>query len=479
MSQDQLPHPESEQPQSSPTAQPGEAQSGEKESSANPIDAAQINADAVRLDPTGPGYVRADPFTTDRFEADQDDQFEADPFDELEAAPDQRPLIDVTSTQVPSSQSDRSFNSVIQSLQQTWARSLPILKTQSDRILKQAIQTAESVVARLKTLVSQLPTQPKSVDPRSPRKRYIEDVWGSSSASSPPSTSSTLSAEVAERIAALIIKLRPYGEMLRDKGRSLIEKIPLEKIQPLLDKASPALEQARSFLEVALEKSRPVLATIQTKSQPVLDTIQARWRSALPKMRSRLPMALNQQLSDRALTRVAIGLAVVLVWIGSGLLTGNPAATLPSSTVASRSAPPPTFVPIQKPLPAVAPTAALDVVASPLPAVPEPLPNLNLTPHQSLIAAIQDQVAEVTNRYADGLIQATQANFRSGILMVKLGSGWYTLSQGQQDSLTSDMLKRSRELDFRKLEITDPENMLLARSPVVGDKMVVLRRDSL
>jgi len=45
--------------------------------------------------------------------------------------------------------------------------------------------------------------------------------------------------------------------------------------------------------------------------------------------------------------------------------------------------------------------------------VPTPTPTLELTPEQNLIASIENQVAEITDRYADGLIQSIQANFQS------------------------------------------------------------------
>jgi len=40
------------------------------------------------------------------------------------------------------------------------------------------------------------------------------------------------------------------------------------------------------------------------------------------------------------------------------------------------------------------------------------------------------------------------------------------------------MLERSRELDFSQLEITDPEGTLLAHSPVVGNDMVIWKRQN-
>jgi ABC-type molybdenum transport system ATPase subunit/photorepair protein PhrA len=52
----------------------------------------------------------------------------------------------------------------------------------------------------------------------------------------------------------------------------------------------------------------------------------------------------------------------------------------------------------------------------------------------------------------------------------------YELSGDRQNKLADEMLKRAQELDFSKLEITDIQGTLLARSPVVGPNMIILQR---
>jgi hypothetical protein len=61
---------------------------------------------------------------------------------------------------------------------------------------------------------------------------------------------------------------------------------------------------------------------------------------------------------------------------------------------------------------------------------------------------------------------------------VKVGNGWYDLAPAQQDKLANDLLKRAKQLDFSKLELTSPDNTLLARSPVVGTEMIIMQRSS-
>ena len=92
-----------------------------------------------------------------------------------------------------------------------------------------------------------------------------------------------------------------------------------------------------------------------------------------------------------------------------------------------------------------------------------------------MIAAIQDQVAEISDRYASGLIGSVQANFRDSQLTVRVGEGWYSLMGDRQSHLADDLLQRSLELDFNKLEIRDATDELVARSPVVGSHMVILQ----
>ena len=74
------------------------------------------------------------------------------------------------------------------------------------------------------------------------------------------------------------------------------------------------------------------------------------------------------------------------------------------------------------------------------------------------------------------MIQSIQVNFEGSSLTVKVGSDWYNLKSSEQDKLAAQMLERSRELDFSHLEITAPQGTLLARSPVVGKDMIILKR---
>lgn len=242
------------------------------------------------------------------------------------------------------------------------------------------------------------------------------------------------------------------------------------------------------------------------------------WQGVLPTIRGVLPGSINEWLSsDRALTGAIAGILVVVLWTAISLFSSQPPETVaivpPSTTAPAKPKPtpespkpqpkkvpevkvipPPAAKPAPTPTPKAAPAKPITEFPKPTPApsaspVPTPVvspspapkpppapPPLKLTPEQTLIARIQDQVAEVSDQYVSGLIQSVQANFRASRLTVKVGDGWYTLMAPQQDSLANDVLKRAQQLNFIKLEIVDANGSLLARSPVIGSEMVVLKR---
>ena len=234
-----------------------------------------------------------------------------------------------------------------------------------------------------------------------------------------------------------------------------------------------------------------------TTKEPSLNKLQMGWSAVLARIRSVLPENLSSKLPDIALTGIIAGIAVIVVWTSSALLPDKPSevANVPSSepVPTANETTPPEPVPTAnvttppEPMPtanettppeltAPAEPQPIEIAPPPPEPVPTPTPTLELTPEQNLIASIENQVAEITDRYADGLIQSIQANFQGSRLAIKVGDDWYNLKPSQQDKLAAQMLERAREFDFSHLEITDPEGTLLARSPVVGTDMVILKR---
>lgn len=235
-----------------------------------------------------------------------------------------------------------------------------------------------------------------------------------------------------------------------------------------------------------------------------LPRLQAGWQGLLQKVRSLLPASLNDKLPDWSLSGAIASIPIFFLWITLSLLPGKPPEVAPVNPVAVAPVVTPSAIAVNPkvevtPIPiAISPptpvaTTTPKVVTTPPPGITAPAeltapksaqpiklappPAPVLTPEQSLVATIQKQVAEVTSQYAaNGLIQSIQANFPSSRLQVKVTNGWYELSSEQQDKLATEMFGRAKELDFSKLEIADLGGNLLARSPVVGTKMVILQR---
>jgi len=264
----------------------------------------------------------------------------------------------------------------------------------------------------------------------------------------------------------------------------------LEGIVAKLEPDTPSQTSSSTSAQIGT-----IITNLWEKIRPWLPRLQAGWQGLLQKVRSLLPASLNDKLPDWGLSGAIASLAVFFLWITLSLLPGKPpqVAQVTPVVVAPMATPAPIAVtpkvsgtPIAMSTPKVVATptptpgriapAELTAPKSAQPIKIAPPPAPILTPEQSLVATIQNQVAEVTSQYANGLIQSIQANFPSSRLQVKVTNGWYKLSSEQQDKLATEMLGRAKELDFSKLEIADLDGNLLARSPVVGAKMVILQR---
>lgn len=130
------------------------------------------------------------------------------------------------------------------------------------------------------------------------------------------------------------------------------------------------------------------------------------------------------------------------------------------------------------PVPTPEPTATETPIAEEIPeTAPTPTPEfIPLTPEQTLIAAIENKVTQVSNNTFSGIVKSIKANFRSSSLIVTISDDWYTLKKSQQDKLVAEMFQRSQELDFTHLEIFDSKEQLVARNPVVGNEMIIFQR---
>jgi hypothetical protein len=254
-------------------------------------------------------------------------------------------------------------------------------------------------------------------------------------------------------------------------------------------------ERALDDENSSLPQTRPVASPVNTPSDeswlteeevegldrflPTFSGLQKWWDGVLVGIRKFLPRKVNNNLSDWGLTSF-LAILVVIALISSVLLLPiNPpefpkeiAENLINQLDDTEEFPPDLSSPdaIANPLELVAPEPAQPIELNEPPALP-------LTPEQSLIGAIQQEVKDLTIQYPDGLILAIAPNFLASQLTVTLGSDWYELSPQRQDNFADAIWQRSQKLAFRKLNLLGPTGGLLARNPVVGDQVIVLERE--
>ncbi|MDP5337761.1 MAG: hypothetical protein NWQ28_04195 [Nodularia sp. (in: cyanobacteria)] len=224
--------------------------------------------------------------------------------------------------------------------------------------------------------------------------------------------------------------------------------------------------------------------------------LETQWNRFLRQVRLFIPSSVSNNLSDTVLTGILAVITVVVFWSTATVFTQKqtevatvpPVEELPAPTPTITippefTAPEPEAMP--EPTPEAIPEAIPEPEPEPIPeATPEPEPEpepeltpiIKLTPEESLIAAIENQVAEISDRFASGLIQSIQANFRTSNLTVKINDDWYTLPESEQNQLAAEILQRSQELDFTHLELIDSQDKLIARNPVIGNEMIIFQK---
>ena len=191
------------------------------------------------------------------------------------------------------------------------------------------------------------------------------------------------------------------------------------------------------------------------------------WRKVLRWVRSQLPSTWQRRLSDAVMTAIALGLLVLF------LSLWNPLGREQATTAAEQSAPPQSLA--ESPQNSPERSSMEDKTLDPAPATGlAPLPEA--APEQSLIADIQDQVSNISRTYAAGLIQSVEVNLPENRLIIHLGENWYGLLNEQQNQVSQSIFEQVRQLDFKTLQFRDPDGVVVARNPVVGNNMVILHR---
>ncbi len=318
-----------------------------------------------------------------------------------------------------------------------------------------------------------------------------------SAAKSAPTGSKTQNASSAvpknQRIKALMASIGNLGK----KEKKLAAEPPLQPQKPIAPTASDSATATPPAVAAEVNSVPPKVA-VKVEKKPVsqrtegsfLEKVVVLWQSIVRLVRSLLPPSANEKLSDPILNAALAAILIVAVGLTFNSFSAKPPQKVAKVPLPAAQQSPPTFGDFVEPgtpksPEAIAPSAPIstkfksklpDLVAPEKPQPVEIIPPPPLTPEQSLIAAIQNQVTEIKNRLGGGLVESVQANFSSSILTVKVAEDWYKLSEVEQNQLAAKMWKEANSLDFSKLEIANKEGNLIARSPVVGSEMIILDR---
>ncbi|EFA72138.1 conserved hypothetical protein [Raphidiopsis brookii D9] len=104
-----------------------------------------------------------------------------------------------------------------------------------------------------------------------------------------------------------------------------------------------------------------------------------------------------------------------------------------------------------------------------------------LIPQQEVTGFIEKQLKEITatniitkdkQRIEVEIVQSIKTNFRISEIVIKTTEAWYKLESSQKEKLAAKILKSCQEMDLIHVKILNAQNQLIARSPVVGTKMV-------
>ncbi len=209
--------------------------------------------------------------------------------------------------------------------------------------------------------------------------------------------------------------------------------------------STPKMESEVSSTTLLTNFSKAATRTLT----PILKQLWRLWLRLLAVLRDRLFPDSLKTLSDITLTTFAAILLVGFLWLTSAITSGG------SPSVAQE-------MPTKPSSPAGSAPAASTRAKSP--------------PSKKRLVEIQNQVSELTDDYAEGMVKAVQVSFGSERLIVNLGNDWYRLDEAQQNRLAQDILSRTKQLDFSKLDIFDQDDIRIGRNPVVGDDMIIFSR---
>ena len=315
------------------------------------------------------------------------------------------------------------------------------------------------------------------------------------------------------------VKVQP---ILKEKGTQFL-LIANRFTNNFLDNTGPTL--TNQAIAKIPDSTKTKIAEQKAKLQPTLDKLQPvwdkaivpgwqkvvvpNWNKGIKLLKQRLPANL-QELTERFLTVAVITAVAVIYWFFSSLTSGKPAVAkqppISAKPVLTRPAPQrmtqrpmvqpsvapaptikPTIQPSMAPAPAMKPTV---VAAQPIIPVPQPKVAAAIEPPVIVakpvattepsidLAEIQAKLSSAVADLGEGLVDSVKTANANRQLKVALGSGWDSLGGAEQQEVAQKLWGRSQKLDFKRMELFNGNNTLVARSPVVGTKVIMLQKST-
>jgi hypothetical protein len=299
---------------------------------------------------------------------------------------------------------------------------------------------------------------------------------------------------------ALLLANRFTNDFLDNTGPKLfngaIAKVP--------ESAKVKVEAQKVKLQPTLNKLQPVWekAVVPFWQKVVVPN----WNKGIRLLKQQLPANL-QELTERFLTVAVITTLLVIYWFFSSLTSSKPAVAKPpavsSKPVLTRPVPQrvtqrpiaqpsvapapsirPTVQPSVAPVPAVKPTVVAKPIAPVLPKVATEPPTLAAkplaVPTPSIdLADIQDQLTSDVATMGKDLVVSIKTANTNRTLQVSVGPVWDALSVVDRQKVAQKLWERSQKLDFKKFELLNSSNILVARSPVIGANVIILQAPTL
>ena len=99
-----------------------------------------------------------------------------------------------------------------------------------------------------------------------------------------------------------------------------------------------------------------------------------------------------------------------------------------------------------------------------------------LTPEEEIIINVQSRINDLITSHHETLIDSFEIDFSKNCLVLLINKEWYDLPVKEQDNWTQEIFEYIQELNLSKLIIKNLNNVVIARSPVVGKQVVIFRR---